>query len=260
VISWPLGAPGGASVVTGISRTKEGREEVKIYAGTSGYSYKEWKGNFYPEKLPAREMLAHYAQQLPTVEINNTFYRVPKKSVFENWAAQVGDDFRFIVKATQRITHFKRLRNAAEEVQFFMGQAQTLGDRLGAVLFQMPPSFKKDASVLAEFLDTLPDDARAAFEFRHNSWFEDDVFELLRGRNCALCIADAEDGADVPFESTADWGYLRLRRPGYETPELESWLDRIRGQAWDRAYVFFKHEEAGAGPAMARRLLDLTGS
>jgi uncharacterized protein YecE (DUF72 family) len=233
---------------------------VQLYVGTSGYSYKEWKGPFYPEKLPAREMLAYYAGQLPTVEINNTFYRVPQKSVLENWAAAVPDSFRFIVKSTRRITHFKRLVNASEEVEFFLGQMATLGDRLGAVLFQLPPNLQKNLESLESFLALLPGGTRAAFEFRHNSWFDDDVFELLRGRNCSLCIADAEGGADVPFVGTADWGYLRLRRPDYSDKELGSWLGRIRGESWTDAFVFFKHEDAGAGPRMAKRLLDLADS
>jgi uncharacterized protein YecE (DUF72 family) len=232
---------------------------VKLYVGTSGYSYKEWKGPFYPEKLPAKEMLAYYAGQLPTVEINNTFYRVPQKSVLENWVAAVPETFRFIVKSTRRITHFKRLVNASEEVKFFLGQMSALGDRLGAVLFQLPPNLQKNLESLEAFLSVLPKDTPAAFEFRHNSWFDDDVFEMLRGRNCSLCIADAEGGADVPFVCTADWGYLRLRRPDYTDQELTEWLGRIRGESWTHAFVFFKHEDEGAGPHMAKRMLDLAG-
>lgn len=233
---------------------------MRLYVGTSGYSYKEWKGPFYPDKLPPAEMLGYYATRLPTVEVNNTFYRVPKKGVIENWAQAVPDDFRFIVKASQRITHFKRLRNASEEVAFFLGQMDALGEKLGAVLFQLPPNFKRDPEVLEAFLELLPDGTRAAFEFRHDSWFEDDlVFKLLGVHNCALCIADAEGGANVPFVSTADWGYLRLRRPDYTDGDLKSWIGRIDDQAWDRTFVFFKHEDAGAGPRMATRMLELHG-
>jgi uncharacterized protein YecE (DUF72 family) len=232
---------------------------MKLYVGTSGYSYKEWKGTFYPEKLPAAEMLGYYATQLPTVEVNNTFYRVPKRSVIEKWALAVPDDFRFIVKATQRITHFKRLRNASEELSYFLSQVDALGEKLGAVLFQLPPNFKRDLDVLGAFLELLPEGTGAAFEFRHESWFEDDrAFDLLRGRNCALCIADAEEGADVPFVATADWGYLRLRRPDYTAGDLKQWIERINSESWQRAFVFFKHEDAGAGPRMARQLIDLS--
>lgn len=228
---------------------------MKLYVGTSGYSYKEWKGNFYPEKLPANEMLAFYAGKLPSVEINNTFYRVPKREVLEGWAAKVPGDFRFVLKATQRITHFKRLRNAGEEVDYFLRTTSTLGGRLGAILFQLPPNLKKDAAVLGEFLDHLPEGTPAAFEFRHVTWFDDEIYGLLKRRNCALCVADAEGDVDVPFAATADWGYLRLRRPDYGQPAIASWAGKILAQTWRHAFVFFKHEEAGAGPRMAAEFL-----
>lgn len=227
---------------------------MRILAGTSGFSYKEWKGSFYPEDLPAQEMLRFYAERLPAVEINNTFYRMPKAQLLAGWSEQVPDGFRFVLKASQRITHFKRLKDAAEEVGYFFRVAATLGDRLGPVLFQLPPNLKKDLPRLADFLAALPPATRAAFEFRHASWFEDDVFETLRARGAALCIAEDEELATPPV-ATAGWGYLRLRRPDYGEEELAAWADRVRSQAWDEAYVFFKHEDAGAGPRLATRLL-----
>ena len=227
---------------------------VRVLAGTSGFSYKEWKGSFYPEDLPAEDMLRFYAQRLPAVEINNTFYRMPKAGLLAGWAEQVPDGFRFVLKASQRITHFKRLKEASEEVGYFLRVAETLGDRLGPSLFQLPPNLKKDLPRLVDFLALLPSAARAAFEFRHASWFEDDVFEALRAQGAALCVAEDEELA-TPLVATAGWGYLRLRRPDYGEPEVAAWADRIRSQPWDEAYVFFKHEDAGAGPMLAAQML-----
>jgi len=229
---------------------------VRVLAGTSGFSYKEWKGSFYPEDLPAEKMLRFYAERLPAVEINNTFYRMPKPALLESWAGEVPDQFRFVLKASQRITHHKRLKDASEEVGYFFRVASTLGGRLGPALFQLPPNLKKDLPRLAEFLGLLPPEARAAFEFRHASWFEDDVFEALRSRGAALCIAEDEELA-TPLVATAGWGYLRLRRQDYGEAEVAAWADRVRAQAWDDAYVFFKHEDAGAGPRLATQLLAL---
>lgn len=228
---------------------------MTLYAGTSGYSYKEWKGSFYPQKLPADEMLRHYATQLPAVEINNTFYRLPKASVVETWAAQVPEDFRFVLKASRRITHFKRLRNTDEETEYMLRTFSGLGERLGVVLFQLPPNLKKDVERLEDFLDDLPQGIRAAFEFRHNSWFDDEVYDRLRKSNLALCVADNEGAAPGELVSTADFGYLRLRRPNYENPQLAGWVERIQDEKWKDAYVFFKHETEG--PALAGRFRDL---
>jgi uncharacterized protein YecE (DUF72 family) len=230
---------------------------VNLYAGTSGYSYKEWKGVFYPEKISAKDMLADYATKLPAVEINSTFYRLPKRDVLETWAEQVPDGFHFVLKASRRITHFKRLRDARELLDYMFETVEVLENRLGVVFFQLPPNFKKDPERLAAFLEELPGDVRVAFEFRHQSWFDDDVFELLRDHNRALCLADAEGELDVPMVSTADWGYLRLRKPDYRRPELERWGGWIADQGWKDAYVFFKHEDEGAGPKMAMRFLEL---
>jgi uncharacterized protein YecE (DUF72 family) len=228
---------------------------MRVLCGTSGFSYKEWKGSFYPEELPAQEMLAFYAQRLPAVEINNTFYRMPKASLLTAWAEEVPDGFRFVLKASQRITHHKRLQSASEEVGYFFRVATTLGDRLGPVLFQLPPNLKKDLPRLQDFLAVLPAGCRPAFEFRHASWFEDDVFEALRASAAALCIAEDEELA-TPLVPTAGWGYLRLRRPDYGEAEVAAWAERLRAQAWSEAYVFFKHEDAGTGPRLAAQLLE----
>jgi uncharacterized protein YecE (DUF72 family) len=229
---------------------------MRVRAGTSGFGYKEWKGSFYPEDLPAARMLAYYSERLPAVEINNTFYRMPKPALLEGWAAEVPPAFRFVLKASQRITHFKRLKEAADEVAYFFGVAATLGERLGPALFQLPPNLKKDLPRLEAFLETLPQGAKAAFEFRHASWFEDDVFAALRARGAALCVAEDEDLA-TPVVATADWGYLRLRRQDYGDADVAAWADRVREQTWDEAYVFFKHEDAGSGPRLAAQFLEL---
>ncbi|MEX0880705.1 MAG: DUF72 domain-containing protein [Thermoanaerobaculia bacterium] len=229
---------------------------MRVLAGTSGFSYKEWKGSFYPEDLPAEEMLSWYAARLPAVEINNTFYRMPKPALLEAWAQQVSPQFRFVLKASQRITHHKRLKEAGAEVAYFFRTASTLGDRLGPALFQLPPNLKKDLPRLEAFLAVLPEGARAAFEFRHASWFEDDVFEALRARGAALCVAEDEELA-TPLVATAPWGYLRLRRQDYDAASVAAWAEKLRSQAWSEAYVFFKHEDAGAGPKLAEQLLAL---
>ena len=228
---------------------------MELWTGTSGYSYKEWKGSFYPEKLAAKDMLAHYAERLPSVEINSTFYRLPKVSVLESWAEQVPDRFRFVIKASRRITHLKRLNDVQDETEYLLSAVRALGDRLGAVLYQLPPNLRKDLPRLEAFLALLTDDTPAAFEFRHPSWYDDEILDCLREHDCALCLADTGDEDDAPFTSTASWGYLRLRRPDYSEAELEEWAQRINAQGWERAYVFFKHEDEGAGPRMATDFL-----
>jgi len=228
---------------------------MRVLCGTSGFSYKEWKGSFYPDDLPADQMLSFYAGRLPAVEINNTFYRMPKPALLAAWAEQVPAGFRFVLKASQRITHRKRLKEAGEEVSYFFQTASTLGERLGPSLFQLPPNLKKDLPRLEAFLAVLPAGARAAFEFRHASWFEDDVFDALRSRGAALCVAEDEELATPPV-ATADWGYLRLRRQDYDDAAVAAWAEKVRGQAWSEAYVFFKHEDAGSGPRLAAKLLE----
>jgi uncharacterized protein YecE (DUF72 family) len=232
---------------------------MNLYVGTSGYSYKEWKGAFYPKDLPAKGMLRYYGERFRTVEINNTFYRMPKASVLETWAAEVPADFKFVLKASQRITHMQRLKEVNDSVSYLLETAGVLAERLGPLLFQLPPNMKKDAPRLRDFLALLPR-GRAALEFRHASWFDDEVFDLLREHQVALCIAEAEDGVEVPFLPTADFGYLRLRRPDYGDPELRAWIDRVRQPTWRNVFVFFKHEDEGKGPQMASRFLTLAAS
>lgn len=229
---------------------------MKLYAGTSGYSYKEWKGSFYPEDLSDKGMLRYYSEHLPAVEINNTFYRLPNTSMLENWAGQVPDDFQFVLKASRKITHFKKLKDTDDETNYLLSTARALGSRLGVILFQLPPYLRKNSELLQGFLKLMPKDIKATFEFRHHSWFDDETYALLKEKNCALCIADTEDseGQIVP---TADWGYLRLRKPDYSKVELSQWSKQIQAQNWQTAYVFFKHEDEGAGPKMAKRFLDL---
>jgi uncharacterized protein YecE (DUF72 family) len=229
---------------------------MKLHVGTSGFAYKEWKGSFYPEDLPAQGMLHYYAAHFRSVEINNTFYRMPTRALLEAWAGEVPADFKFVLKASQRITHH-RLVDADEDVGYLLDVAATLQQRLGALLFQLPPNLKKDAPRLDVFLALLPPGRRAAFEFRHPSWFDDEVFALLHQHQAALCIAEAEGDLEVPVVATADWGYLRLRRPDYGDAELKAWVKRVRQQDWQDAFVFFKHEEAGRGPQLAQRFLQL---
>ncbi|MGH7798606.1 MAG: DUF72 domain-containing protein [Candidatus Binatia bacterium] len=232
---------------------------MKLWVGTSGYSYKPWLGNFYPEDLAAKEMLRFYASRLPAVEINNTFYRLPKESVLQSWAEQVPDEFRFVLKASQRITHVKRLKEAASEVEYLFRVGAVLGAKTGAILFQLPPNLKKDLARLQNFLAILPKDRAVAFEFRHPSWFDDDVFACLREHNCALCTADTDETESSTRVATATWGYLRLRRSEYSRSDLLNWKARILSQPWDQAYVFFKHEDEGIGPKLAAEFLELAG-
>ena len=227
---------------------------MTILTGTSGFSYKEWKGLFYPEKLKNTDMLAYYAGRLLAVEINNTFYRLPRVSVLEKWTETVPEGFRFVLKASRQITHFKRLNEAEEVTDYMIQTARTLGTRLGAILFQLPPNFRLDLDRFERFVDFLPDDLRFAFEFRHPEWGDERVFDVLRGKNAALCVADSE--AESPeVVSTADWGYLRLRKAGYSERELVTWADRIGAQEWASAFVFFKHEDDASGPLMAEAFL-----
>ena len=233
---------------------------MELYVGTSGYSYKEWKGVFYPEKLSAKKMLEYYGEHLNGVEINNTFYRLPKASVLETWASQVPDDFRFSIKVSRRITHFTRMKEEAREpTEYLLSTVETLGDRLGVLLFQLPPNLKKDAERLSGFLEMLPEGTPAAFEFRHDSWNDDEVFDLLRNRGMALVCADTEDSeGDEPIVETGSWGYLRLRRPGYTADDLRRWSELVSATAWEHAFVFFKHEDEGAGPRMAADFRELS--
>jgi uncharacterized protein YecE (DUF72 family) len=228
---------------------------MRVFTGTSGFSYDGWTGAFYPEDLPISERLAFYATKLPAVEINSTFYRMPKPELLAGWAAQVPKTFRFALKAPQRITHIKRLKDAAEEVRFLTGSSRQLGERRGPILFGLPPNLKKDLPRLDAFLALLPSDLEAAFEFRNATWLDDDVFALLRAAGAALCVADDEKGT-TPLVSTAKWGYLRLRREDYAEADLDAWAKRLAAQEWDSAYVFFKHEDEARAPELAREFAE----
>ena len=225
--------------------------EPRLWTGTSGFSYKEWKGSFYPEKLPANRMLEYYSRQLSSVEINNTFYRLPRAEMLEKWASTVPDDFAFVLKASRRITHMKRLKDAGDPLDYLVTTAVgALGARLGPILFQLPPYLRKDVERLRDFLAIVPDTVRAAFEFRHESWFGDDVYQALADGGAALVTADTGEG-EAPVVETAGFGYARLRRPGYGEAELRDWAAALRRSAWSDVFVFFKHEDEGAGPRMA---------
>jgi uncharacterized protein YecE (DUF72 family) len=230
---------------------------MNLYVGTSGYSYPKWKGSFYPPKLPAKQMLHYYSEHFRTVEINYTFRRLPTASVLETWTDAVAADFQFVLKAPQQITHVRRLQDAGDSVANFLAIAAQFKKRLGPLLFQLPPNFKKDVSRLGAFLALLPRQRRVAFEFRHPSWFDDEVFGLLRNQHTALCIADAEGDLEVPVVATTHWGCLRLRRPDYDDAALKTWLKRVQQQGWKDAFVFFKHEDEGKGPQLAKRFLEL---
>jgi uncharacterized protein YecE (DUF72 family) len=236
-----------------------GGPDVNLWVGTSGFAYKEWRGIFYPEDLSDKEMLPHYASRLPAVEINNTFYRMPTEKLLLGWAAQVPERFRFSIKASRRITHQKKLAGAAEETEYLLRTVSVLADHMGPVLFQLPPYLRKDDGLLASFLELLPSTVPAAFEFRHASWLDDATLDRLAARGVALCVAETEEGLDAPRLGTARWGYLRLRRTDYSEVDLAGWAERVAGQGWTDAYVFFKHEDEAAGPRFAERFLELAG-
>jgi uncharacterized protein YecE (DUF72 family) len=229
---------------------------MRIFAGTSGYSYKEWKGSFYPEDLPASKMLEYYASTFPAVEVNNTFYRMPSAKTLEQWRDSVSPEFRFVIKASQKITHFKRLKEVDGEVDYLFRALSVLGLTLGPVLFQLPPNMKKDLDRFEAFLASLPPEPMIAFEFRHASWLEEPVFALLRARNAALCLSETDEEGLETIETTADWGYLRLRKADYTDAEIAARAKRVSEQAWKAAWVFFKHEDEGKGPAMAKTFLE----
>jgi uncharacterized protein YecE (DUF72 family) len=229
---------------------------VKLLVGTSGYSYDFWKGDFYPDDIKPDAMLAFYARRFDTVEINNTFYRMPKPDVVRRWADATPDDFRFVIKASRRITHQNRLHDCDDNVRYLYSVLEPLGAKLGATLFQCPPHLRKDVARLRAFLAVLPAHARPALELRHRSWFCDEVYEVLREHDAVLCIADYDnDREQTPLVGTADWGYLRLRDESYSDEALGVWLERMRQQQWQTAYVFFKHEETA--PTMVERLVQL---
>ncbi len=227
---------------------------MNVLVGTSGYSYKEWKGPFYPDDLKNDEMLRYYAERLPTVEINNTFYRMPRERVILNWADSTPERFQFVLKASRRITHLGRLANVESELRYFLQASTALGDKRGPSFFQLPPNMKADTARLTEFLSLLPPDWRAALEFRHPSWFVDEVYDVLRVRGAALVLAETDDN-EAPDVVTADWGYVRLRRTEYSEGDLARWAERVATYPWDEAFVFLKHEDKGLGPKYAEQLL-----
>jgi uncharacterized protein YecE (DUF72 family) len=228
----------------------------RVLVGTSGYNYPEWRGTFYPEKFSTNKMLPFYAERFPTVEINYTFYRLPTDKLLAGWSAATPESFCFTLKAPRRITHDAKLQRTESLVHAFCQTAHTLGPKLGVLLFQLAPTFKKDASIQREFVSQLPEGTRAAFEFRHPSWFDDEVFTTLGDRNIALCIADSEK-LTTPLEITADYAYFRLRDEGYQPADIERWARTIAGlPAVTDAFVYFKHEEQGLGPEFARRLTE----
>ena len=231
---------------------------TRLLAGASGYSFKEWKGTFYPDKIDADAMLPFYSERLPTVEINNTFYRMPKTSMLANWASITPDDFRFSIKASRRITHIARLKvdSAKDSVDYLYKNLAALGPKRGPVLFQLPPNLKKDLPRLEAFLALLPDDHRAAFEFRNETWFADDVYEALKAAGAALCLSEREDNAPPPLVETASWGYVRLRLETYSDEELRQWAAKLAGTAWSAIYVYFMHEPTA--PAYARQLMQFS--
>lgn len=232
---------------------------MKIYAGTSGYGYKEWKGTFYPEKISPKEMLRFYSERLGAVELNNTFYHMPTAEVLDSWAEQVPPDFVFALKAPQVITHYRRLRHVGEEARYLFGTLPVLGKKLGPVLFQFPESFHADLPLLEAFVDLIPGAISAAFEFRSPSWLRDDILELLRKRGCSLCAADTDENPAGEIINTASWGYLRLRRSAYTDTDLSEWMTRILSQRWKKVFVFFKHEDEAIGPRLAMRFQELAG-
>ncbi len=231
---------------------------MTFYTGTSGFSYKEWKGSFYPEKLRDKAMLPYYAERLGAVEINNTFYRMPKRDVIQQWADDTPAHFRFIIKASRRITHFKRLVDTDEQMGYLLTNTAVLGDKLGALLFQLPPNLRLDLERLKRFLALIPPEVPVAMEFRHLSWFDESVFACLRAQNIAICCAD-DEASISPFVATADWGYLRLRRPDYDVAALQTWIRRSDEAGFAHCHVFFKHEDEAAGPKLAMQFQALCG-
>ena len=226
---------------------------IAVRVGTSGYNYPEWRGSFYPENLPASAMLRFYAERFGTVEINASFYRIPAPATAAGWAAATPPSFVFTLKAPQRITHMRRLRDVDEPLARFFDVARALGDKRGPLFFQLPPNFKKDADRLREVLSRIPSDLRCAFEFRHPSWFADDVYAALAARDAALCVADTEAGS-TPDETTASWGYYRLRNVEYPEAELRRWASALARPGRTEVFCYFKHEETGRGPRLAARL------
>ena len=232
---------------------------MKLLAGASGYSFKEWKGSFYPPDMKPEGMLGFYSARLPSVEINNTFYRMPKTEMLAHWAEITPPAFRFAIKASRRITHFAHIKaEAADSVAFLYRALNALAEKRGPVLFQLPPVLKKDVPRLVAFLQMLPADHRAAFEFRHDSWFADDVYDALKAAGAALCLSEREDNAPPSLVETARWGYVRLRLETYADADLEQWARRLAQTKWSEVYAYFMHEPTA--PAYAQTLMRFAAS
>ena len=231
---------------------------MTLYVGTSGYSYKEWKGSFYPEKISANEMLSYYASRLPAVELNNSYYRLPERGTVESWRRQTPENFRFSVKAPRSITLYRRLKGVGAQTKQMLETVSALEDRLGTLLFRMPENMKKDLACLESFLKQLPAETPAAFDFRHPTWFDDDVRELLRSHNRVLVVSDTDELPTTQIDKTADWDYVRLRRVRYSKAQLAAWARRIKAQNWEKTFVFFKHEDEGTGPKLAAQFISLS--
>jgi uncharacterized protein YecE (DUF72 family) len=228
------------------------------WIGTSGFQYAEWKGTFYPEDLPASKMLPFYAEQFTTTEVNYSFRRIPSPKTIQNWWEATPERFKFSLKAPQKVTHFAKLKNCADTMRYFCQVISDLEAKLGPVLFQLPPNLQKDTGLLAAFLEDVPAGLRAAFEFRHPSWFDEEVFAVLNAKNIALCIAESED-LRTPVVATADYGYLRLRREDYTEADMTRWAEAIQAKkdVWPDAFVYLKHEESGMGPKLGRQLMGM---
>ena len=231
---------------------------MNLWIGTSGFQYAEWKGTFYPEDMPTAKMLPYYAARFSTTEINYSFHRIPSAKTIEGWYRATPERFKFSLKAPQKITHWSKLRDCGDTLRFFHQVICDLEAKLGCVLFQLPPTLKRDAALLRDFVAEVPDGMRCAFEFRDASWFDDEIFALLKSKNLALCIADSEK-LSTPNESTADYGYLRLRREDYQEADVVRWAEAIKARepAWSDSFVYFKHEESGIGPKLGQQMLTL---
>lgn len=236
----------------------EGDDAMNLHIGTSGFGYREWRGKFYPAELKPQDLLPFYAARFSAVEVNGTFYRMPASAVLESWLTQVPENFLFTFKAPASITHRKRLRAVEEETAAFLARIATIGPQLGPVLFQLPPSLRCDLPLLRDFFDAVPR-IRMVIEFRHTSWFNDEVFALLREQQCTLCISDRDDTPPPPLVATAEFGYVRLRRSEYSDEELRLWKERVTEMEWQEAFVFFRHEETARGPIYAQKLLEGVG-
>ncbi len=232
-------------------------ESIKLHIGTSGFGYKEWKGKFYPEKINPKAMLRFYSERMDTVEINNTFYHMPTRAMLESWMGQVPDDFIFAIKAPQKITHLKQLRNVEEDMEYLFQTISLLGKRLGPVLFQFPKSFRPDGALLASFLELIPRNLSCAFEFRNAGWTGREYLDLLANKKFSLCMTDTDEKPVNEIIRTAHWGYLRLRRSDYTDKDLSAWIKKIRSQKWDEAFIYFEHEDKARGPEYAMRFREM---